>query len=915
MTGQDPLSVVWGKSRAGTSSHLLIAHLLDTAAVTELIWDRYLAPGVRRRIDACTTGRGRSLFVLLCGLHDVGKATPAFQVKDAGLKQRVQDAGLTWSPLMKPDGWHHTLAGARILNAALVAAGWDRRATEWLWPMVAGHHGRVPLLLTPKDPRAHGTGPWPAAQRAFVDRVLTDLNIDPRELADVGRPSRATQLALLGLIIMADWIASNDTHFTGIDDLATVSLATARQRAESAWAELELRGGWATSALAHDSASLVRQRFGLDAHPFQQDVMAAAEAMDAPGLLVIEAPMGEGKTEAALAAAEILARRFGADGIFVGMPTQATSDPMFTRVREWVAKIDAGAPVALLHGRSRFNREWAELRHRTRFQGVSDDDYGMSDDAYGLESAGSCCSPDGRAAAEWFMGHKRGLLSPIAIATVDQLLYAATRTRHVMLRHAGLAGRVVLLDEVHAHDVYMSQFLGEALRWLAQAQVPVILLSATLPPAQRAALVRAYVQGATTTRDVEPSLPATSGYPRTTVVSGPDARPVTVTSTSSRPAQTVRVDVLPEGTEFDPADLARAVVTTMSAGGRALVVCNTVDRAQTVYRQISMVFGPDTVLLHARLTAAARAERTVRLVSDLGPKADRPWRLVIVATQVAEQSFDVDVDVLFSDLAPIDLLLQRIGRMHRHNRPPGDRPESMQTPRVVVSGVRFDPDGPAFRRGSVKIYGEHLLLRAAALVHGADAGWSVPAQVPALVATGYGDEPLGPDHWQERMARAGADDADRAATRTNKAREFLLAGEDQLGRRDLAGLHERSTADPDGDEVAAVVRDGDESVEAVLVRKDARGYLTLSGRRMGPRGEGISDETVLEEVTGSVVRLPARPAITEAAKASLTPLSGWALDPWLGRTRALEIGNEPVELGGHHLTYDDDLGLVVERTR
>ncbi len=284
---------------------------------------------------------------------------------------------------------------------------------------------------------------------------------------------------------------------------------------------------------------------------------------------------------------------------------------------------------------------------------------------------------------------------------------------------------------------------------------------------------------------------------------------------------------------------------------------------------------------------------------------------MIVATQVAEQSFDIDVDVLFSDLAPIDLLLQRIGRMHRHDRPLSDRPESMRIPKVIVSGMRVDDDGASFPGGSVAVYGEYLLLRAAALVLEASEGWSIPEQVPALVAAGYDDQPIGPSAWMQRLARAHDSHDTRSRRRKDNAREFLLAGEDKLGTPTLAGLHDRSTAGSDDDAVAAVVRDGDESIEAVLVEREARGYFTLSGRWMGANGEGVSDGSVLEEVAGSVVRLPARPDISTAAK-KLAPLSGWALDPWLSRTRALEL---PDELGGYRLSYDDDLGLIVERMR
>lgn len=914
---RDPLEVLWGKSNASGRIHLLIAHLLDSAAVGEIMWDSYLSPALRRSIDDCCDGRGRALLALLCGLHDVGKATPAFQSKDDALAAAVRSAGLEIAVTRNEvRSWHHTLAGAKIVMSYLGSAGWSHSAQQWFWPLIAGHHGRVPEASALRsNHRQHGRGLWAAAQHALVDRVVAELNLDLSALTRVRRPPRAVQLALSGLVIMADWIASNDRHFDGVSDLGGVTMAAARARAAGAWKALGLRGGWATAALAGAAEpDLVRRRFGRPAaRPSQRDAVALAETMESPGLLILEAPMGEGKTEAALAAAEVLARRFGADGLFVGMPTQATSDPMFNRVRRWLATIDERVPIALLHGRSRFNEDWARLREAARFRGVSDDldQFGMAE-TYG-EVAG-CEDVTGQAAAEWFLGRKRGLLSPVAVGTVDQLLHAATRTKHVMLRHAGLAGRVVVLDEVHAYDVYMSQFLFEALRWLAEAGVPVVLLSATLPPALRAALIQAYAQGATGERDVQVPPRSDTGYPRATAVTTVGGAPSVraVTGVAWRASVHVQVDILAETPEFEPAAVARAVLDGVRGGGCALVVCNTVDRTQAVHRLVRAALGADVVLLHARLTAATRAERTGRLVDLLGEHGDRPSRLVIVATQLAEQSFDVDVDLLVSDLAPIDLLLQRVGRLHRHARPP--RPESVREPRVIVSGLRLGAGDPQFPRGSRAVYGEHLLLRAAALVDRAQrTGWSVPAQVPELVAAGYGDEPLGPGEWAQAAASARAAHEVSQERRASRAATFLLAGEDALGTPTLAGLHRVRTADLDDEEkVAAVVRDGAPSVEVVLVQRIEGGYLTLAGRPIGPQGEAVSDDMVLGEVVGSTVRLPARELITTAALAELAPLSGWAQDPWLGKVRALVLDvQRSTVLGGHRLTYDDELGLVV----
>ncbi|MCM3884613.1 CRISPR-associated helicase Cas3' [Frankia sp. R82] len=679
---------------------------------------------------------------------------------------------------------------------------------------------------------------------------------------------------------------------------------------------------------------LVFHRFEKTGWPVQIGVVRAAEKLPGPGLLIVEAPMGEGKTEGAFAAVEVLARRFGADGVFVGMPTQATADPMFTRVRDWSVQVDAEAPLGLLHGRARFNRQWVELRRSAAFGGIHDvDEYGMDDD-YGLGGV-QPADPDrpatgGVAAAEWFFGRKRGLLAPVTVGTIDHVLHAATRTKHVMLRHAGLAGRVVVLDEVHAYDVYMAQFLFEALRWLADAGVAVVLLSATLPPDLRRDLVRAYVQGALQRADVDGDLRGLAepaGYPSVTSVCAVDESLNLAVEVypSKRPPLEVGVEVLDEQEGFAPETVAAAVIAEVQAGGCALVVCNTVARAQGVFTALRPVFGDDVVLLHARFTAAARAERTERVIDLLGPPgrrgaAARPGRLVVVATQVAEQSFDVDVDFLVTDLAPIDLLLQRVGRLHRHQRPVDKRAERFRVPRVLVTGVRFvDGRVPTWPSGSRAVYGDHLLLRSAALVAAAAAGegWSIPGRVPELVADGYGQVPLGPPEWTSAAARYQQQRTEKEHLRAAAASSFLLSGERQLGASTLAGLHDRSTEVLASEErVAAVVRDGEESLEVILVRGNpSGGYLTLGGRPLGPSGEAaISDEVLLEEVVGATIRLPANKDITAAARRRLTPLPGWGVDPWLKRVRALVLDADlTAHLGDYQLTYDHNLGLTHER--
>ncbi|GAA2127278.1 CRISPR-associated helicase Cas3' [Actinomadura napierensis] len=834
------------------------------------------------------------------------------------------------------------------MRRSLAEAGWAEDNIDWVWPLIAGHHGLFPTLGHAEEPpraqgRLSGRGlGWDAARRALIDVFTRALGFEGiAEVEPVGSPSRAVQLQLSGFVVMADWIASDQHHFEGVDEFERVSLQGARDRAGEAWQRLGLRGGW--GQLDEPAVSVFEQRFGDDPRPSQSMVVDVVSRMKAPGLVVVEAPMGEGKTKAALVAAEFLAARWGMDGVFVGMPTQATCDPMFTNVRSWVETISPSlaSQVALLHGKRMFNKQWQgllgddETAADDRYTGIAEDEFGL-DDPYGV-SGGSCCpeaAAERRAPAEWFLGAKRGLLSPFVVGTIDQLLFAATRTKHVMLRMAGLAGKVVVLDEVHAADVYMSQFLAEGLRWLGQARVPVVLLSATLPAAQRRELVAAYLAGAGHHEDSDASestaIPEPTGYPNVTAVwrTETSVGRLVENCDSWRGDLQVEVEVLPEpinaaalpddGMSTGDAQVLSLLRNQLAEGGCALVIRNTVLRAQDTFEALHGVFGDDVRLLHGRLNASDRADRTEECLRALGPPQSdgpgRPARRILVATQLAEQSFDVDADLLVTDLAPIDLLLQRIGRTHRHVGV--RRPRPVVEPRVVITGFRPEDDAPPeFPAAAEAIYGRYLLLRTAALVCAA-AGerWSIPGQVPQLVADVYGRERYSvPASWAEAERQARTDWETRQRARAESAEPFLLARAGEHTRRTLEGLHRGGMSEGLSEERhQAVVRDGDRSVEVVLVRRDDRAYRALSGRSLGTQGEASRD--VLEDVLGGTVRLPAK--LTEAAEVDLGPLGGWRDHPWLRYSRALPLdASGAARLGEHTLRYDPSLGLVVTGPR
>ncbi|WP_420708547.1 CRISPR-associated helicase Cas3' [Streptomyces sp. ERV7] len=947
------VSRLWGKSAArnGGRSHLLLGHLLDTAAVAEVMWERYLSAALRQRLEEVSGGRGRLWFMWICGIHDCGKACPAFQAMDDAEAAPVRAAGLTWGrlPADRRQRWRHDVAGAALLRPRLVAEWGNAESAAWVWPLVAGHHGAFPSVqgLQPKHREVQGRGAaWAEAQRAVVDVFTRAVGF--ADLADA-RPvealNRAEQLGLSGLIVMADWIASDSEQFEGLTDAHKISLAGARRRAEAAWRRLGLRGGWYELAVPSGQFAPLTERLRVIPRASQRELVGRAWSMPAPGLMVAEAPMGEGKTKAALAAAEVLAARFGLDGVFVAMPTQATSDPMYEQVLEWVRSFDPDleAQVTLLHGKRRFNPTWRQIweHQRAGQEGTSGSDeesafldpfdvYGATEEdaEYGMPSwtpGGDSAPQEGRdGPALWFLGNKRGLLTAFAVGTVDHLLHAATRTRHVMLRFAGLVGKVVVVDEVHAADVYMRQFLLEALRWLGQARVPVVLLSATLPPAQRQAFVDAYLSGALSAADVHCLVPEPAGYPCVTVAYALSGSPVAESSREAVPAwrasTPTRLGWLPDITG-DGEVIASAVSEELADGGVVLVVVNAVDRAQAIHRALTKAgFEGQVRLLHGRLCAADRAQRTEECLRLLGPEAGegRPGRMVVIATQLAEQSFDIDADLLITDLAPVDLLLQRIGRLHRHNGT--RRPTAFAAPRVLVTGVAAGAGGrPRFLAASKAIYGEWALLRAAALVSeaagllGTDAarggGWSLPADVPGLVARGYGEASVCPPHWNEGVAWEAWQAKEQQ--REKCAEGFLLTRPREWGAPTLEGLHYAGSRAASEQDLDAVVRDGKRSVEVVLVRRSPDGYRALDGTWMGVHGE-VDDETAVSRLLGGTVRLPAR--LAEAAEAELAPLPGWAGHPWLRYTRALVLEDGGTALlGKERVGYDDVLGLVVDR--
>lgn len=872
-----------------------------------LVWDRWLPESTKRVIsEGFPEGPadGRLLLRWLAGVHDVGKLTPAFACQVPALADVMHDKGLDLrNPPANRRALPHGLAGQAELERFLLGLGWGRKVAQSYSIVVGSHHG-VPPTRSESQSAPHqrallGEGQWISSRDELMLHVTKSVGVLGRlpQWQRIALPV-TVQALLTAAVIVSDWIASNQDLFP-LDSARVSSVA-----AVEAWEVLGLPAPWRPSARL-SGTELFRARFDLPAgagvRPLQAECVRVAERMPVAGLMIVEAPMGEGKTEAALLAAEILARRFGFGGVFVALPTMATSNAMFDRVREWAQRLpDAVGSMFLAHGKAALNSSFSELRHK------------------GFASIGVDCGDSGVAAHSWYVG-KKGPLANVVVGTIDQVLRAALKTRHVMLRHLALANKVVIVDEVHAADSYMSTYLARCLEWLGAYRVPVLLLSATLPPAQRISLVDAYSRGASGGNPAVAAVTAET-YPSVTVwPPGVDPAPV--------PASGRSIEVVSEWIADDLAGVVAVVRDALAGGGVAGIVCNTVARAQQMFTALSEDpgFAEDELLLvHSRFVASHRAALEARLRAALGPpsKAVRPGRFVLVGTQVIEQSLDIDVDLLITDLAPMDLLLQRIGRLHRHVRP--DRPSRVTLPRCPIRGVDRTSAVPVPGKGSVAVYGAARLLRAAAVLEGrSDPVIRIPDEVPQLVAGAYAETVVCPGGWEDVMAGAERRWREFVAGQQVRARDYLLGspyGEMSTLRGWIAvGVPD----DLEGVAGQAQVRDAEDTIEAIMVRRagaevyaldEAAGY----GGRLVPT-DAPPDPGLAKALAACTIRLPAMltnygrmGVVIDALEAACYP--GWQQSPWLAGELVLELDEDGCAVvAGHQLRYDNRLGLLIER--
>ncbi len=924
-------AVFWAKLSprgAPVRMHPLICHMIDVASVTRAIWDTVLTEQERRWV-ACSLGCSETAtanwITFVAGLHDLGKASPAFQSMDLRAAERLKATGL---PCRKPvRETPHGVVSTVSLAEILPAFGLSRDVADRLATVVGGHHGVFPQSAEVSDATDNresvGRGRWTEARLALAESLaaLFDLSHGNQPV----RIDNASAMFLAGLVSVADWIGSMEELFPPIAQYPclepTVDVSDYfRRSATMARNALGVLGwsGWLPASESLDFGSLFPKI--QSPHPVQREVEALAGDLAGPALVVVEAPMGEGKTEAAIFLENRWSATLGHRGCYFALPTQATSDQMYGRVLEFMRKRYPADLVnlQLLHGHASLSALFQELLRRGKQQRVpvlAPEPKDISGES-GYDGA-----PAGVVAGEWFTYRKRGLLAPFGVGTIDQTLLAALQTRHVFVRLFGLAHKTVILDEIHAYDAYMTALLERLLEWLGALGSSVVLLSATLPDGRRLRLVEAYARGAGYCFDADAMR---ARYPRISWVSGAGsgARQVAVSTRSTRKLGLEWVDgALPaEGAPFALGERLKAALKDRK--GCVAVICNTVARAQQVYLALKPYFPeiaddgqPVLDLLHARYLYGDRQKRERRTLIRFGKpdgevemddgttrKVRRPDRAVLVSTQIIEQSLDLDFDVMVTDLAPVDLLLQRSGRLHRHER---TRPAGLEAPTLWICQPKEEDGVPVFDPGFVKVYDEHVLLRTwLSLRH--RTGVQVPDDVEDLIEGTYGDRVCPPEisealarHWASTQCRL----LNKMVSNEVKARQIRILPPTYPSDEILEDFNRQ--LEEDNPEVShslqALTRLSEPTVQVVCLTPDELPAAV---------GGAKPERNITIQLLSRSVSISHKGIIPLLLKEDSPP--GWNKEALLRHHRLLRLDQDGVRiLGDYQLRLDEQIGVAI----
>ncbi|MHB0977703.1 MAG: CRISPR-associated helicase Cas3' [Candidatus Aquicultorales bacterium] len=687
----------------------------------------------------------------LVALHDLGKISPGFQrkcvrwVEENNLARIDRNWG--WDTTMESD---HGKVSHAAVQTFLCEVGLDRNTAKYLSSVLGGHHGR----LNPPNDRGYRPQKamsesasqidWDAERMATARMIWNYFSVDG-PLIMLGDDSPSLWW-LAGLTSIADWIGSDERFFPPEKKTRSEDITV---QARNALHEIGFgKPGFIRNLSFNDLfCDLEKPDMSWTPNEMQKK---ALEIISRPGVYVIEAPMGTGKTEAALWAAYQLLVTGKATGIYFALPTQATSNRMHLRMNEFLRRISRTPNTSrLIHSNSWLTDQTTEELPVTNNQDGSD---------------------DAQTRRDWFASSKRALIASFGVGTIDQALLGVVAAKHFFVRHFALAGKVVILDEVHSYDLYTRTLIDKLIRTLEGLGCTVIVLSATLTGKRL---------GQITPLPDDVSDEAHMPYPLITGRrEGNSFEPVAITPPASR---TVKVDFV------TAEDAAEEAIELAQNGGAVLWICNTVDAAQKQYGQLMKLPHADFPigLLHSRFPYWRREEIENVWMERFGKGEKNRCGSILISTQIVEQSVDLDADLLITELAPTDMLLQRLGRLWRHERE--GRP--VDTPRMYVIEEKktldefknLEPKDITKELGSkAKVYAPYVILRSLE-VWKSQPQVSIPSQIRPLIEATYEDRGEEPYSWEQLSLEWFGTDSARQMLAFRNSNLWQLAFDDIEG--------------------------------------------------------------------------------------------------------------------------------------
>ena len=881
----------WGKARPsiiGPDHHLLVFHSLDVAAVGRAYLQQ--APALllwfQDRLNTSNREAVLSWVTFWLAVHDLGKFSISFQGQLPELVKLLR--GSLPATRGSPDVRHDSL-GMWVWDAAIhpvaVKEAWFGSDPETAYGLqhwvraVMGHHGQPPveqaraLHLHFSELDTQAVVEFVQAARALLltsEAAALPGQLDAEAFLEI---SQELSWWMAGLTVLSDWIGSNADIFV-YRDAADLTLTDywelARVRAEAAVQQCGVLPAARPAELSF------QELFPHIATPSPLQEWARTVPVPAgPQIHLLEDVTGAGKTEAAVMLTHRLMAAGCAEGFFIGLPTMATANAMYGRIADLYDRMFRHpVSLALAHRNKRLVEDFA--------RSIIDPGTDEHDAKQGDESATRRC-------ARWLADHnKRALLAPAGVGTIDQALLAVLQSKHQSLRLLGLMRKVLVVDEVHACDAYMQRTLELLLEFHARAGGSAVLLSATMTQRMKNALLKAFAKGAGKRR-----IPSTcsNDYPLTTSWSTALPAKVEEAPIATRPdvQRTVHVRY-----ESDRAAVVRAIRTALDAGQCVAWIRNTIGDALEAYTELATSVDPGRIeLFHARFTLGDRLDIEERVLAhfgrDSGP-AQRAGRLLI-ATQVAEQSLDIDLDLVVSDLAPIDRLIQRAGRLRRHVRDArGNRllersaSDQRGQPCLWVLGPAWAdaPEPSWFKKDFPKSAGVyphhgHLWLTAKCLRAGQ---LTMPDDARALIEGVFGDDDAVPAGLQGNANQA----------------EGKAYGDASLANRNsvkLDGGYLRSGLDWDEDTVAPS-RLGEDTIDVLLGRWEGDELVPWRSDKPAAYAWAYSTVRVARRLIAAAAP-PASPPRRAAIEAQLELLPGGG--KWVVMLPLDEIGEKHLASG------------------